>query len=70
MECFSGDVNRMECGGGEVGGWVDGEVGVDRDRFGLGLSLVEFGLRRLCVMSATIETCCKCNTFIQNHAPG
>ena len=49
-------------------GWV-GEDGVVR----LGLSLVKFvksGLRRLCVVCATTEICCKCNNFIQNHAPG
>ena len=28
------------------------------------------GLRRLCVVCATTETCCKCNKSIQNHAPG
>ena len=22
MECFGGDVDRMECGGGWIGGWV------------------------------------------------
>ena len=66
MEWFSGDVNRMECGFGS-GGWV--RVSED-DVVGLGLRLVKSGLRRLCVVCATTETCCKCNNFIQNHAPG
>ena len=70
MECLGGDVNRMECGSGEVDGegrvWA-GEVGV---KFGLGLGLVKSGLRRLCVVSATTQSCCKCNNFIQYHAPG
>lgn len=36
----------------------------------LGLGLGGSGLRRLCVVCATTKTCCKCNDFIQNHAPG
>lgn len=65
MECFSGDVNRMECGGvGEVDRIVL-SVGVIWDKWGG----VRSGLRRLCVVCATTESCCKCNIFIQNHAP-
>lgn len=60
-----GDVNRMECG---MGKWM-GKVGED-GVVGLGLSLVKSGLRRLCVVSATTESCCKCNTFIQKPPPG
>ena len=36
----------------------------------LGDGGVKSGLRRLCVVCATTENCCKCNIFIQNHAPG
>ena len=66
MECLGGDVNRMVCGMGVgvVVGWV---------RLGWGDSVksgLRSGLRRLCVVCATTETCCKCNIFIQNHAPG
>ena len=28
------------------------------------------GFRRLCVVCATTGICCKCNSFIQIHAPG
>ena len=63
MECFSGDVNRMECGGGEA-------VKVGLSGFGVKFRLGEVGIGRLCVVCATTETCCKCNIFIQNHTPG
>ena len=67
MECFDGDVNRMVCGMGWSGvDWVwKGDVGWGGVKSGL-----RSGLRRLCVVCATTETCCKCNNFIQNHAPG
>ena len=39
-------------------------------KFGLRFGRVKSGLRRLCAVCATTETCCKCNNFIQNHAPG
>ena len=69
MECFDGDVNRMVCGMGWSGvDWVwKGDGGV---KSGLRSGLVKFGLRRLCVVCATTEICCKCNNFIQIHAPG
>ena len=63
MECLGGDVNRMVCGmGWSVGGWIGKGDGVGGG--------VKSGLRRLCVVCATTRTCCKCNNFIQNHAPG
>ena len=44
------------------------------DWLGLGDSGVKSGLRsglrRLCVVCATTGICCKCNSFIQIHAPG
>ena len=46
-------------------GW--GCVGV------VGWRMVGFGwvvIGRLCVVCATTRNCCKCNIFIQNHAPG
>ena len=53
-------------------GWIGfgglselGEVWLSLVKFGLG----EVGIGRLCVVCATAESCCKCNTFIQNHAP-
>ena len=33
-------------------------------------SRLRSGLRRLRVVCATTEICCKYNNFIQNHAPG
>ena len=64
MECFGWDLNRMVCEMGLCGvDWIgkgDGCGGED----------VKSGLRRLCVVCATTETCCKCNVFIQIHAPG
>ena len=69
-------MNRMVCGmrlsGGEGWVWL-GEVwfGWILDGVWLSLlSLVKSGLRRLCVVCATTETCCKCNTFIQKPPPG
>ena len=65
MECLGGDVNKTVCGVMRNGGWGDTVVG-------LGLVVdgwVKSGLRRLCVVCATTGTCCKCNGFIQNHAP-
>ena len=59
--------------GGEIGWDRVGQCGV---MIGWGLgdggvkSGLRSGLRRLCVVCATTETCCKCNNFIQNHAPG
>ena len=59
MECLDGDVNRMWCGVGVVwGGGLDG------------VGWVKSGLRRLRVVCATTRNCCKCNNFIQIHAPG
>ena len=64
---------RIGCSGG--GGWWSG-VGLDWEG-GMGLEVmgvmggdVKSGLRRLCVVCATTKTCCKCNNFIQIHAPG
>ena len=52
--------------------WWSG-VGLDWEG-GMGLGVmggdVKSGLRRLCVVCATTKTCCKCNKFIQIHAPG
>ena len=51
-------------------GWSG--VGLDWEG-GMGLGVmggdVKSGLRRLCVVCATTGICCKCNSFIQNHAP-
>ena len=48
-----------------------GDVGWGEDvKFGWIVIGVKSGLRRLCVVCATTEICCKCNNFIQNHAPG
>ena len=55
-----------------------GWSGADWDGKGDGGEDVKFGwvglgwvvIGRLCVVCATTETCCKCNKFIQNHAPG
>ena len=48
---------------GDVG-WGDGV------KSGLGSGRVKSELRRLCVVCATTETCCKYNKSIQNHDPG
>ena len=68
MECFGGDVNRIECGTGVVWRvvrwWMDWGCGW------LGWGGVKSGFRRLCVVCATTETCCKCNNSIQNAPPG
>ena len=48
-------------------------IGLERAMVGWGEDVkfgLKSGLRRLCVVCATTETCCKCNDFIQNHAPG
>ena len=68
MECLGGDVNRMRCGDGMCGGgWVGkGDIGWGDVKSGW----VVIGIGRLCVVCATTEICCKCNNFIQNHAPG
>ena len=53
--------------------WIGkGDVGWEGEdvEFGLRFGRVKSGLRRLCVVCATTETCCNCNIFIQNHAPG
>ena len=59
---------------GMVWGWIGlrqvMQVGGEDVKFGLRFGRVKSGLRRLCVVCATTETCCKCNKFIQNHAPG
>ena len=70
MECFGGDVNRMVCGDGGVKlvrWWMDWDCDW------LGWVWVKSGwvrFRRLCVVCAITGICCKCNSFIQNHAPG
>ena len=46
-------------------GWMKWGLGDGGVKSGL-----RSGLRRLCVVCATTRTCCKCNKFIQNHAPG
>ena len=51
--------------------WVGKGDGVGEDvKFGLRFGRVKSGLRRLCVVCATTRNCCKCNNFIQIHAPG
>ena len=51
--------------------WVGKGDGVGEDvEFGLRFGRVKSGLRRLCVVCATTRNCCKCNNFIQIHAPG
>ena len=56
-----------------LGLWL---VGLGRVKLGLGdrgdgnWGGVKSGLRRLCVVCATTRNCCKCNNFIQIHAPG
>ena len=70
MECFGSGVNRMVCGVGDglvlIGlGWVM-VIGVGDVKLGLGW----VAIGRLCVVCATTQTCCKCNNFIQIHAPG
>lgn len=66
MECFGGDVNRMVYGMEWSGvDWVVDGLGL----WLVGLGRVKSGLRRLCVVCATTQNCCKCNNFIQIHAP-
>ena len=52
-------------------GWVCrlGGEDVKSGRIGLGLGWVVIGIGRLCVVCATTENCCKCDNFIQIHAP-
>ena len=53
--------------------WVgkgDGRLWGEDVEFGIRFGRVKSGLRRLCVVCATTRNCCKCNNFIQIHAPG
>ena len=68
MECLGGDVNRMVCRGGW--GLVLDWIGIGDGGDGNWGDGVKSGFRRLCVVCATTEICCKCNNFIQIHAPG
>ena len=71
MECLGRDVNRMVWGWDGLGWLVRLGVMVGGDvKFGLRFGRVKSGLRRLCVVCATTRNCCKCNNFIQIHAPG
>ena len=65
---FWWDVNRMvrgmEWSGVDWDGKGDGGVKMLSCDWGWAV------IGRLCVVCATTETCCKCNSFIQIHAPG